>query len=112
MTTKILTILAVIATSTALSAPVMANEEDSMLPSADGQEAVVNPEAPPPFRGNFVCYSRNISGRTFQAFGNFRTPQWRVQNRALQLCRAHSGFILGRTCRNVGCRRMGRGWGR
>lgn len=55
-------------------------------------------------RGNFVCYARNIRGRTFAAWGNWRTPARWVQQRALQQCRYQSG-VLRFTCRNIGCRR-------
>lgn len=54
-------------------------------------------------RGRFVCYSRNLRGRTFQAQGFER---FNTQRRAIQNCRARSGFILGRTCANAGCRRF------
>ena len=54
-------------------------------------------------RGRFVCYSRNIRGRTFQAQGFQR---FNVQRRAIQNCRARSGFTLGRTCTQAGCRRF------
>lgn len=58
----------------------------------------------PPQRGNFVCYSRNIRGRTFAAYGNWRTPARWVQDRALDQCRRQSGFLRF-SCRNIGCRR-------
>jgi len=55
-------------------------------------------------RGAFVCYARNIRGRTFAAWGNFRTPPRFVQRRALDQCRYRSG-VLRFSCRSLGCRR-------
>ena len=55
-----------------------------------------------PRRERLVCYSRNVAGRNFQAFGFER---YATQRRAVQNCRARSGFVLGRTCAATGCRR-------
>lgn len=63
-----------------------------------------NPRQP---RGTFVCYARNVTGRTFGAWGNWRTPMWRVQSAALESCRRNSGFFRF-SCRNIGCRRSWR----
>ncbi len=109
--TKILSLLALVAALTTVSAPSFANEDEFMTPN-DSQVESNNPDAARPprwnndwrHRRNFVCYARNATGRTFAAYGNFRMPRWSVQQRALQACHRGSFFILRNTCRSIGCR--------
>ncbi len=78
------------------------NDDDAVSPDARRRPPRWQP---PRNRGRVVCYARNSTGRTFAAWGNWRTPLWRVQGAALQNCRRHSGFFRF-SCRNVGCRRL------
>lgn len=112
--TKILSLLALMAALTTVSAPASAAENELFTPN-DEQADLNSPEAAPRWdrdrdgnrrpRGGVVCQARNIRGETFRAWGNWRTPIERVRRQALQECRRAS-YILGRTCRVVSCRRM------
>jgi hypothetical protein len=52
----------------------------------------------------FECFARNAVGRTFVAYGDFRTPRYEVEQRALEMCRYESLPFLRFTCRAIGCR--------
>ncbi len=110
---KILTVAALLAAFCAVPATSNAEELNMSLP-ANGAEMDVTAATPtpprfrrPPMRRDrFVCTARNIAGRSFRAYRNFRSPRGWVQSQALRMCRNRSTFILGRTCRVVGCSRF------
>jgi hypothetical protein len=113
MTFKILGLLVAIAAFG--TAPSFASDDASVSPG-DSQMEMMNPEAAPPrcapwMRNcrrpqprRMVCYARNITGRTFAAYGTSRSSRAFVQQHAVQACRRGSAFVIGRTCRAVGCR--------
>lgn len=89
MITKFLGLAALIA----VAAPAFADEnmEDAFRPR-------------PPFHFETTCFARNAFGRTFAARGNFRTPRFVLERRALDECFRESLPIIRRTCRAIGCR--------
>lgn len=111
---KVLSILTVFAAITSFSTPVLADTElDTSI-----IEAARNPSPPdwndryPPEwnrRGGMMCRARNILGQSFNARGDWRTPQQWVANRALTACRQRSLPFIARTCQLVGCRRVSGG---
>lgn len=105
---KILTVTALIAAFSSVSATSFAEELNFTPNEAQIDESAALPTPPRfrrPLRSRFVCTSRNIQGRTFRAYGNYRTPLNYVRMRSLQMCRNRS-FILGRTCRVISCHRF------
>lgn len=112
---KILGIAALMTLFVGTAPKAMANDEADAAPAMEELMSSEDPGARRhdddwrrPGRGRFVCYARNVTGRTFAAWGNWRTPARWVQMRALEQCRRNSGFFRF-TCRNIGCRRTG-GW--
>lgn len=109
---KILGLAALMTLFVGTAPKAMANDEEAaMAPAMEELMTAEDPTAAPPRwrpapRGRFVCYARNATGRTFAAWGTFRTPARWVQQRALEQCRRSSGFFRF-TCRNIGCRRVG-----
>ena len=121
MIIRILSILATVAALGAVSTPSFAADDAVTTPNESAVEAV-SPDAArrcepwmhdrncyrplprPDYRRNFECFARNSLGRTFVAYGNWRTPRYFVQERALQQCRAYSLPFIRATCRMVGCR--------
>lgn len=115
MTIKTFGILAAAIAFSTASAPSFAADDEIVAPDQSGVEAAVpapircepwmrNCRAPQPPRRNFTCFARNVTGRTFSAYGNWRTPRYYVQQRALQLCQNQSLPLIRRTCRMIGCR--------
>ncbi len=114
MTIRILSLLALLATFA--STPAFAADEEIATPTNDSVDAAVPAPfpcqpwmrncvrpVPPPMR-YFQCFARNALGRTFVAYGNFRTPRFVVENRAVQNCRFGSLPLIRFTCRPIGCR--------
>lgn len=129
MTIRILGLLAAIATLATLSTPSFASTDEAAAP-APRSDVAASPTPhycapwmrdcnPDPYRcepwmrdcrppmERFACFARNIFGRTFVAYGNFRTPRDFVLFRALQQCRYQSLPFIARTCHVIGCRSMG-----
>lgn len=61
-----------------------------------------NPEPRP--QPNYECFARNALGRTFVAYGSWRTPRQYILERALEMCRNQSIPFIRNTCREMGCR--------
>lgn len=114
MTFKILGLAALMTFFAGTSNKALANEEAapavdmSEMATMDSEDATArrhDRDWRRPGRGRLVCYARNVTGRTFAAWGNWRTPAWYVQRAAMESCRRNSGFFRF-SCRNIGCRRM------
>lgn len=115
MTIKILSLAALMAICTTTTSTAFANEEETLAPSDEMALTTENPDAArhrdprwnprPPRQQRVVCYARNVTGRTFAAYGNWRTPTRWVQEAALRSCQRNSGFFRF-SCRNIGCRRI------
>ncbi len=93
--TKILGLLAVLATVSSVSLPAFAAEENELAPSNESM------------RGGIVCYARNARGRSFEAFGGLDSSRYFVERRAVGMCRLGSVYILRHSCHATGCRRIG-----
>ncbi len=113
MTLRILGMAALMAlfTGTASTSAFASEEEGDAVVASESSVAEVSPSdhrAPPrweqPRRAGFLCYARNITGQTFAARGNWRTPPRYVQNMAVRQCQYNSGFFRF-SCRAIGCRR-------
>ena len=115
--TKILSLLAVLAAVASFSAPVFA--DNGVDASASVNDAVASHNPPPDWydsntpgwdrQGGTMCRARNILGQTFNARGDWRTPQRWVARRALMECRQSSFPFIARTCQIIGCRQGGNG---
>jgi len=105
------TLMAMITSTASTTAFAFEGAADSVVATeaADAtlETSTVDPTAHPPRWSpaprRLVCYARNVTGRTFAAWGNFRTPPRWVQQRAMQICRNNSGFFRF-SCRSLGCR--------
>jgi hypothetical protein len=104
--TKLISILAIFIAIGSVSVPALGAGEDGISP-ADSQPGESIATHPRDWRhGRLVCFARNIRGQVFEAYGSARTPTFLLRRRALAVCRQES-FLLARTCRVIGCRRMG-----
>ncbi len=99
-------------TSTASTSAIASEEATESVVATEAADATLEMStedptaAPPRWRPaprRLACFARNVTGRTFAAYGNARTPPRWVQNRAMQICRNNSGFFRF-SCRNLGCR--------